>query len=48
MIGKISFDLVMESDMDFAEGSFCVANGEWQVFIFSKGVQEDISIVTTK
>ncbi len=33
---EISFDLVMEDDMDFIEGVFRVNQGEWQVLIASK------------
>ena len=36
MNGEISYDLVMEANMDFAEGTFRIANGDWQVFIFRK------------
>lgn len=36
MKGEISYDLLMEDDMSFVEGSYRVANGNWQVFIFRK------------
>lgn len=36
MIGDISYDLVMNDDMQFVEGTFRVDGGDWQVFIFSK------------
>jgi hypothetical protein len=36
MKGEISFDLVMEENMAFVEGTFRVAGGNWQVFIFSR------------
>lgn len=36
MITEISFDLLMEEDMDFAEGSLRVQSSEWKVFVFSK------------
>jgi hypothetical protein len=34
---EISYDLVMEEDMDFVEGTFRLPGGEWQVVIVSKG-----------
>jgi hypothetical protein len=34
--GEISYDLVMDDDMDFVEGTYRLDGGEWQVFIFSK------------
>jgi hypothetical protein len=36
MRAEISYDLVMEDDMAFAEGTFRLPQGEWQVFIFTK------------
>ena len=33
MTGEISYDLVMTDDMDFAEGAYRVAGGEWRVFV---------------
>jgi len=36
MTGEISYDLVMEDDMAFVEGTYRVQNGDWQVFIFSR------------
>jgi hypothetical protein len=36
MAGEISYDLVMQDDMDFVEGSYRVNSGNWQVFIVSK------------
>jgi hypothetical protein len=33
---EISFDLVMEDDMSFAEGTYRMRGGEWHVFIFSQ------------
>lgn len=36
MIGEISYDLVMEEDMQFVEGTFRMGDGDWQVFIFKK------------
>jgi hypothetical protein len=34
--GEISYDLVMEEDMDFVEGSYRIGGCEWQVVSFSK------------
>lgn len=31
---EISYDLVMEDEMPFVEGTYRLAGGEWQVFIF--------------
>jgi hypothetical protein len=36
MTGEISYDLVMDADNSFAEGSYRVGDGPWQVFIISK------------
>jgi hypothetical protein len=36
MAGEISFDLVMEDDTSFVEGTFRLPFGEWQVVIVSK------------
>lgn len=36
MRAEISYDLVMEDAMPFAEGTFRLPGGEWQVFIFSR------------
>lgn len=36
MNGEISFDLVMESNMDFIEGTYRVDGGPWNVFIFKR------------
>lgn len=33
---EISYDLVMEDDMDFVEGSFRLPGTKWQVFILTK------------
>ncbi len=32
---EISYDLVMDDDMQFAEGTYRVPGADWQVFIFS-------------
>jgi hypothetical protein len=34
--GEISYDLVMEDNMSFVEGTYRLPGGEWQVFIFSR------------
>jgi hypothetical protein len=36
MPAEISYDLVMERDMDFVEGTLRIPPADWQVFIFSK------------
>jgi hypothetical protein len=33
---EISFDLVMEENMSFVEGTYCLPGCPWQVFIFSR------------
>ncbi len=35
MRGEISYDLVMEDDMSFVEGTYRLPGGAWQVVIFS-------------
>jgi hypothetical protein len=32
--GEISYDLVMDDDMPFVEGTYRLGSGEWKVFIF--------------
>ncbi len=34
MRAEISYDLVMEEEMSFAEGAYRLPGGEWQVFVF--------------
>jgi hypothetical protein len=34
MNGEISYDLLMDEDMSFVEGSFRLEGGEWHVFVF--------------
>ena len=36
MTGEISYDLVMDEDMDFVEGSYRLPGGDWQVVIVSQ------------
>ena len=40
MQGEVTFDLVMEEDMDFVEGCYRLCNGPWQVFIFGQNHAE--------
>jgi hypothetical protein len=42
MKAEISFDLVMENDMSFVEGSYRLENHIWQVFMFrkSRGIEQ--------
>ena len=35
MTGEISYDIAMDADNSFVEGSYCVGDGVWQVFIVS-------------
>ena len=36
MIGRISYDLIMEDDMSFVEGCYRLPYRDWEVFIISK------------
>ncbi len=36
MQGEISYDLTMDDDMSFVEGTYRLARGDWQVFIFTR------------
>ena len=36
MKAEISFDLIMEDDMGFVEGTYRLPGSEWQVLIFSR------------
>ncbi|PHX64521.1 MAG: hypothetical protein CK551_00435 [Planctomycetaceae bacterium] len=36
MTGEISYDIAMDADNSFVEGSYRVGDGAWQVFIVSK------------
>jgi hypothetical protein len=36
MQGEISYDLIMQDDMTFVEGSYRIGEGDWQVFIIRK------------
>jgi hypothetical protein len=37
MRAQISYDLIMEEEMSFVEGTFRLPGCEWQVFIFGRG-----------
>jgi hypothetical protein len=36
MTAEISFDLRMEEEMSFVEGTYRLPKGDWQVFVFSR------------
>ena len=36
MKAEISFDLIMDDDMDFVEGTYRLPGQDWEVFIFSR------------
>ncbi|HZZ71061.1 MAG TPA: hypothetical protein VFE24_02345 [Pirellulales bacterium] len=36
MASEISYDLIMDEDMPFVEGTYRINGGDWQVFIFIK------------
>ena len=36
MQAEITFDLIMEEDMDFVEGCYRLPSGPWQVFTFGQ------------
>ena len=36
MKAEITYDLVMDDNMNFVEGCYRLHGGEWQVFIFIK------------
>ena len=48
MTGEISFDLVMEENMSFVEGSFRLDRGAWQVFVFSRYQVARASVIVSK
>lgn len=48
MQAEISYDLVMDDDMEFVEGTYRMNEGEWQVFIISKRPEEQIEIRSTE
>jgi hypothetical protein len=48
MKAEISFDLVMEDDMDFVEGTYRLLGGDWQVVIFSRRPSVEKLEISTK
>ena len=44
---EISYDLVMEDEMSFVEGTYRLPGGEWQVFIFIPR-QDSTAVVWTR
>lgn len=44
MTGEISYDLVMDDDMSFVEGTFRSPGGPWQVIIVSKGNGPNVEV----
>ena len=36
MHGEISYDLVMDDNMDFVEGTFRLPDGDWQIIIVTR------------
>jgi hypothetical protein len=42
MQGEISYDMVMEDDMGFVEGTYRLGRGDWQVFIFTRLTRKQI------
>ncbi|MBI5723961.1 MAG: hypothetical protein HZA50_08395 [Planctomycetes bacterium] len=47
MKAEISFDLIMEENMSFVEGTYRLLGGDWQVFIFSRSPTSQPEIDTT-
>jgi hypothetical protein len=41
---EISYDLVMEDEMDFVEGTYRLPGNEWQVFIFSPATVTEMQV----
>jgi hypothetical protein len=41
--GEISYDLVMENDMEFVEGTYRIGGCEWSVVVFTKYHMESVS-----
>jgi hypothetical protein len=46
MNAEISYDLVMEDDMSFVEGTHRVGDGTWQVFIFRKDPVRELEVAS--
>jgi hypothetical protein len=47
MRAQISFDLVMEDNMDFVEGTYRLPERDWQVFIFGPDTEVTHPVVRT-
>ena len=47
MRAQISFDLVMEDNMSFVEGTYRLSGGEWQAFIFGADASVTHPVVRT-
>lgn len=45
MRAEISYDLVMDNDMSFVEGTYRLAGGDWQVIIVSRCDVADPQVV---
>ena len=45
---EISYDLLMDDDMGFVEGTYRLSKSEWQVFIFSKCDTEEVNWKTSQ
>ena len=48
MQGEISYDLIMEDDMSFVEGSYRTGDEVWKVFIFRKDDISESTVTTGK
>jgi hypothetical protein len=50
MRAEISYDLLMEDEMSFVEGTYRLPGGEWQVFIFIRNdtPEQSLQIQTSR
>ena len=48
MLGELSYDLVMDDDVEFVEGSYRLQDGDWHVFIISKRPVERVEIKSSQ
>jgi hypothetical protein len=48
MRGEISYDLIMDDDMDFVEGTYRLTGGDWQVVIVSRRDVAEPEVVSTR
>lgn len=48
MKAEISYDFVMEDDMEFVEGTYRIPSDEWQVFVFKRGDVTESQIKPSK